>query len=114
LLVTFPNLQEIRDIAIIVSSGLAVILFILLIVFTLVVGTATRALLSTIRTMLRTEVSPLLDSARQTVQNVQGTTVFVSENAVRPIIRIYGIIAAFRRAFAVLMGFVRRSRRKRA
>jgi hypothetical protein len=108
------SLADWRDIIIIAGGGLMIFLFVLLIVFTFLLGTATRSLLSTIQNMLRTEVSPLLDSARQTVQNVQGTTVFVSENAVRPIIRIYGIIAAFRRAFAVLMGFVRRSRRKRA
>jgi hypothetical protein len=107
------NLADWRDIIIIAGGGLMIVLFVLLIVFTLVLGTASRALLSTIQTMLRTEVSPLLESARQTVQNVQGTTVFVSQNAVRPIIRVYGIIAAFRRAFAVLMGFVRRTGRKR-
>jgi hypothetical protein len=90
-----------------------IVLLFLLIAFTLLVGSATRSLLGTVQTMLRTEVSPLLESARQTAQNVQGTSKFVSENAVRPIIRIYGIIAAFRRAFAVLMGFVRRRGRKR-
>lgn len=108
------SLADWRDIIIIASGGLMIFLFVLLIVFTFLLGTATRSLLSTIQNMVRTEVSPLLDSARETVQSVRGTTVFVSENAVRPIIRVYGIIAAFRRAFAVLMGFVRRSGRKRA
>ncbi len=113
MLVTFPNLQEIRDIALITASGLTVVLLLILILFTVLVGTATRGLIATVQTTLRTEVTPLLDSARQTIQSVQGTTVFISETAVKPIIRFYGIIAAIRRAFAVLMGLVRRRGRKR-
>jgi hypothetical protein len=108
------TLADWRDITIIVCGFFFIILLILLITFTFVLGTAGRSLLSNIQNVLRTEVSPLLSSARQAVQNVRGTTTFVSESTVRPIIRTYGLIARFRRALAVLLGLVKRTGRREA
>ncbi len=47
---------------------------------------------------------PLLGAARQTAENVKGTTSYVSEAAVTPIIRVYGVVAGVRRAAGVLAG----------
>jgi len=107
------DLQEWRDIIIIATGGVMITLLTVMLIFTLVVGTAARSLLVALRTLIQSEVTPMLDSARQTLQSVQGTTTFVSESAVRPIIRVYGIIAAIRRALAVLLGLVRRGGRRR-
>jgi hypothetical protein len=47
------------------------------------------------------------------MQQVRGTTTFVSEKAVRPLVRTYGFVAGVRRAFAVLGGLTRRRGRRR-
>ena len=75
-----------------------------ILVFTIVLGLGARALLSAVRSTLKDDVSPLLDSAHQTVRTVRGTTVFVSETAVSPIIRVYSVAAGARRAVGVLAG----------
>jgi len=100
------SLQDWRDIVIIVAGSLSVLVLLALFIFTVVLGVAARSVLSSVQNILKGEVTPLLDSARRTLQTVQGTTAFVGETAVSPIIRIYGIIAAIRRAFAVLVGLV--------
>ena len=42
-------------------------------------------------------VVPLLDSARNLVDEVRGTAEFVGESAVSPIIRVYSIVSGVRR-----------------
>ena len=106
------NLQEGRDIVIIAAGGLAFLLFLALLVFTVVVGMATRVLLDTVQTLLKGEVTPILDSTRQTLQRVQGTAAFVSETTVSPIVRVYGAVATARRVLGVLSGVTGRRKRR--
>ena len=107
------DLQEWRDVVIIVAGALMVLVLLAIFIFTVVLGIAARSLLSTIQTLLRGEVTPLLDSVRQTLQNVRGTTAFIGETAVSPVIRVYGVIAGARRALGVLSGVARRGNRPR-
>lgn len=104
-------LTSTRDIVIVAAGVLLIMVLMALFIFTVVLGLVTRTLLSAIQTMLKEEVTPLLGSARQTVQKVQGTTTFISETAVSPIIRVYSVAAGARRAVGVLSGIAsRRSR----
>jgi len=106
------SLQEGRDIVIIAAGALAFLLLLALLVFTVVVGVATRVLLGTVQTLLKGEVTPILDSTRQTLQRVQGTAAFVSETAVTPIVRAYSAVAATRRVLGVLSGVTGRRKRR--
>ncbi len=107
------NLQEWRDVIIIAAGSLMILVLLAVFIFTVVLGLATRSLLGTIQTLLRGEVTPLLDAARQTLQRVQGTTTFIGETAVAPVIRVYGVVAGARRMIGVLSGVAgRRSRRR--
>lgn len=58
--------------------------------------------------VLREEIQPLLKSVNETASTVRGTTVFVSENLVSPIIKAAGFSAAVRQVatnlFAVAKG----------
>jgi len=45
------------------------------------------------------------------MEEVRSTTAFVSETAVSPIIRVYSILAAIRRAAAVIFGLSRRGQK---
>ena len=102
------DLQDGRDIVIIAAGGLMVLVLLAILVFTVVLGLGARALLGAVRSTLKDDVSPLFDSAHQTVRTVRGTAVFVSETAVSPVIRVYSIAAGARRAVGVLAGITGR------
>ncbi len=102
------SLDNVRDVVIIVAGSLAVLVLVAVLVFTVVLGLASRALLSTLRSVLKDDLGPLLDSAQQTVQTVRGTTTFIGEKAVSPIIRVFGVVAGARRAIGVVTGVVGR------
>lgn len=102
------SLDNTRDIVIIVAGSLTVAVLLAVLVFTVVLGLASRALLGTVRSLLRDEVTPLLGSVRQTVNTVRGTTAFVGETAISPIVRVYGAVAGARRMVGVITGIVGR------
>ena len=102
------DLQDWRDVVIIAAGSLTILLLLAMFVFTVVLGLAARALLGAVRTLLNEEVTPLLGTAHQTVQKIQGTTTFMSETTVRPVVRAYGVIAGTRRMVAVLTGITGR------
>lgn len=52
--------------------------------------------------LLRQEIRPILDSVNETASTVRGTTAFVSDTVVSPVMRIAGIISALRRIVDVL------------
>ncbi len=102
--VAVVSVATIRDWVIIVAGSLFTLVLFLVFIFTFVLGLSVRALLKTIQRTLTDEVSPLLNSVRQSVNTVQGTTAFIGESAVAPIVRVYGIIAGVRRGLGVLGG----------
>jgi hypothetical protein len=105
------DLQELRDLIIIIFGITGIVMLFVALVVTLVVGLATRSLIGTVQTLLRGEVTPILDSARQTLDNARGTTTFVANTTVSPIIRAYGVVAGVRRVVGVLTGLTGRRRR---
>lgn len=75
----------IRDIAIITAALVTIVIgaFLAILVFQL------QSLIS----LLRHEVRPILDSTKQTVSTVRGTTTFVSDNVVSPMINVMSVVA---------------------
>ncbi len=98
------GLADWRDIVIIAAGTLTLIAMLVILVVTIVLGLAMRALIRTARRVLGEEVSPLIASAKETVHTVRGTATFVGEKATGPIIRVYGVVAGARRAVAVITG----------
>jgi len=49
--------------------------------------------LAVLTNMLKHEIKPILESTNETVNAVRGTTLFVSENLVEPIMKLNGYIA---------------------
>ncbi len=107
------DLQTWRDIIIIAAGVLIALAFLAIFIFTVVLGIAGRATLGTVRGAINSDVRPLLNNVNQTVVTVRGTVSFISETAVTPIVRIYGIVAGTRRAVAVITGIVGRQNRRR-
>jgi hypothetical protein len=101
---TLLSIAGARDIIIIATGSLAILLLIALFAFTVVIGLSIRALLKTVQSMLKDDVTPLLTQSRETVLRVKGTATFISENAAAPVIRVYGAVAGGRRLLGVLSG----------
>jgi hypothetical protein len=90
---------------VIIVSGIAIAAFFLgALIVTLVLGMLMRALLKKLSALVDERVSPLLDTAKQSAEEVRGTTKYVSQAAVTPIVRTYGVVAGVRRAASVLSG----------
>ncbi len=86
---------------------MALVLIVTLIVV-IVVGFATRGLIAAVRSVLKTQVSPTLDSAKAVVDDIRGTTAFVADTTVSPIVRIWGIVTGVRRGVMALAGLGRK------
>ena len=102
------GLADWRDIMILVVGSMTFIVLLAILVVVVAIGLAARVLIRRVTKLLNDDVSPLLDSARETVYTVRGTTTFVSETAVRPIIRVYGVLAGAKRAASVITGIGRK------
>jgi hypothetical protein len=58
--------------------------------------------LARLTTLLETEIRPILESTNETVNNLRGTTAFLSNNLVRPVIKANSSFSAIRQALNVL------------
>jgi len=86
----------VRDIAIIVLALESIIIGGLLIFLILQV----RQLI----VMFQREIRPIIDSTNETVSTVKGTTQFMSEHVVSPVVKVASVISGVRRASQVLLG----------
>ena len=105
------NLQDIRDLVIIIAGCLTALVLIVTLVMVLVVGVAARGLIGVTKGIMKGQLSPTLDSARQVVDDIRGTTSFIADTTVSPIIRLYGLVTGLRRGLMALAGLGRRGRK---
>jgi hypothetical protein len=90
---------------VIIFMGIAVAAFFFVaLVLTIVLGLLARALLKKTLAMMDDNVKPLLGTAKETADNVKGTAAYVSQSAVTPIVKAYGVVAGVRRAAGVIAG----------
>jgi amino acid transporter len=94
-MVTHPILTSIlRDISIISLALVTVIigLFLIVLIFQL----------QSLIVLLRDEIKPILDSANETANTVRGTTTFVSDAVVTPMIQVVSLAAGVGQTFRTL------------
>ncbi len=92
-------------------AGTRDVAIILLAVESIVIGVLLTVLLIQIRKlirMLQEEIKPMLESANDTVKNVKGTTQFVSETVVTPLIKIKSYYAGTMQALHTLFAIGRK------
>ena len=106
------DLQELRDLIIVIFGVMGIVVLLVTLVVVLVIGFSARGLIGTMKGVVQGQVSPTLDSARGIVDDVRGTTSFIADTAVSPIIRLYGLFSGLRRALASLLGLTQLGRRK--
>lgn len=102
------TLQDFRDVTIIAFTIAGTVVFLVSFFLIVIIGILLIRLISTIRNAIQNGMMPTLDSFRDTANNVRGTTTFISESAVSPIIRVYSIFSGVRRAAEVFTGMRRR------
>ena len=85
-----------RDIAIIVVAVESIVIGALLIYLIFQMRSLIR--------LLKKEVQPILDSTRETVGTVRGTTAFLSDTLVGPVVQVAGYFAGLRRMVQALRG----------
>ena len=96
------TITDIRDIVVIVFAISAVVTFFVVTVFTVLIGLQLVRLLRYTNGTVRDGVGPILENAQEAARSVQGTTNFISESLVSPIIRVYSVFSGVRRGFGVL------------
>jgi len=91
-------------------AGTRDVAIILLAVESIVIGVLLAVLLIQIRKlirMLQEEIKPMIESANDTVKNVKGTTQFVSETVVTPLVRVKSYYAGTKQALQTLFSIGR-------
>ena len=68
--------------------------------------------LAVLTNMLQHEIKPILDSTNETINTVRGTTTFLSENLVEPVVKLNSYLAAFTQVVDSLGALGRFGRRK--
>ena len=94
------TLENMRDITIIILGVLVILQLLVLLVLTIVIYRKVGPLLD--------KVGGVLDTARSAVTNVAGTSAFIGETVVSPIIKVAGMAAGVRRGVSALGRLVRR------
>lgn len=105
------SLEQVRDIVIIVYGVMGVLLMLAMAIAAFGLWFAVRSLSRAIRDLLNDPVRPTLEEVQRTVQHVRGTTEFVADTAVHPIIRTVAVVRGVRRGLASVTGI--RNRRKK-
>ena len=86
-------------------SRLRDIFIILMALESLLIGLALTILIiqiARLTNLLENEVKPILDSTNETISNLRGTTKFLSDNLVEPVIKLNEILAVFQRLTDIL------------
>jgi len=102
--------EEWRDLFIMCFTVAGTIMFLVAIVFTVVIGSLSTSVTMRTRRILRESVGPALENVRETTYTVRGTVSYISDYAVKPVVKVYGVAAGARRFLSVMA----RLRRQRA
>ena len=90
---------KIRDIFIIVLAVESLLLGVALVILVVQLAVLTN--------LVQNEVKPILESTKEAVSTVKGTSKFISDKAVAPIISVSGFFAGIRKLFEIV-GFIKR------
>ena len=88
------ELASVRDFAIILLALESLVIGVVLVVVSLEIRNLAK--------LLREDIKPILDSANETARTVRGTTSFVSETFVNPMIRVSSFASGFLQALRML------------
>lgn len=85
-----------RDVAIVVLAAESIIIGILMAVLVIQVIRLVK--------LLREEILPIINSTQETVSTVRGTTTFVSDHVIQPVVKVSSYAAGARKTMGALFG----------
>jgi hypothetical protein len=91
---SYETVARLRDIAIILMAIESIIISVGLVILIIQIARLTN--------LIQNEVKPILDSTNETVSNLRGTTKFLSDNLVEPVIKLNEIMAVLQRLSDIL------------
>ncbi|HZQ36831.1 MAG TPA: hypothetical protein VFD32_12920 [Dehalococcoidia bacterium] len=103
-------MDTVRDVVIIIWGIVSIATLLVVLLIALFIGLSIKNLVSTVNELVNTSVKPMIDTTQQSVVNVTGTTQFIGDTVVSPIIRVISIAAGVRRGVGVFTGVSSRLR----
>ncbi|HZU76512.1 MAG TPA: hypothetical protein VFA70_07080 [Dehalococcoidia bacterium] len=103
-------MENARDIVIIIWGVMSILTLVVVLLIALFIGLSVKNLVTTVNDLINTSIKPVVESTQQSVTNVTGTTQFIGDTIVSPIIRVISIIAGVRRFLGVFTGLSNRLR----
>jgi hypothetical protein len=94
--------EEWRDLFIMMYAVAGTIVFLVTLLVVSVLGYLGFSIMSRIRHILADNVQPTAENVKATAQNIRGTVEYVSDTAVKPVIKAYGVSAAARSFVTVI------------
>lgn len=104
------DLQELRDLVLVIFGIAGTVLFIVAALVLITVGAAVRALVADVKRAIREGILPTAQALREAVNTIRGTTGYLGQTALSPLMRVYAAVAALRKA----SGMLSRRRREKA
>jgi hypothetical protein len=104
------DLQQWRDIVMIAFMTVALLAFVVILIFSVIIGFLGMGIMKRVRSILKDNVQPTTASVRATAENIRGTVEYVSETAVKPVVKVYGAAAGARRFVGVVTRFAGRGK----
>lgn len=86
--------ERIRDVFIIFMALESLILGLVLVILIIQ--------LARLINLLQNEIKPILDATNDTINNLRGTTAFLSDNLIEPVIKLNEYLAGFQQVFRVI------------
>lgn len=102
--------EEWRDVFIMAFMVAGILLSLITALFVGLIGWAAFRAVNKTRSILKTNLQPTLENVRETSESVRGTVAFISDYAVRPVVRVYSTYAGARRFVATFARLVRHKR----
>jgi hypothetical protein len=104
------SLEELRDIVIVVYGVMGILLLVVIIIAVLGLWFAVRVLTRAFAKLLDDPIRPTLHELHATARNVRGTSEFIADSTVHPLIRLLAVGRGIRRGVGMLTGLARRRR----
>jgi len=97
--------EEWRDLFIMMFMVAGTIAFLMIILTTMITAFLSWNILGRIKKILKENIQPATVNVRETTQNLKGTVSYISDNAVKPVVKVYGVAAGARQFVKVVSRF---------
>ena len=98
------SLEDLRDIVVIVYGVMGIVLMLGLCIAAFGLWFAIRALSASVQDLIKDPIKPTLQEFQKTAQNVRGTSEFVADSAVHPLIRVMSVGRGIRKGVSTVAG----------